>query len=89
MAKSPNDTDRVSFTIAEFCARHGLSRSTYYNLQLRDLGPQTFKIGRLVRITRDAERAWVTKVESGDLDPEPPRPSNLERRRGRRRSRRR
>ncbi len=57
--------ERVSFTIQEFLARHGLARSTFYELKRNGLGPQEMKRGRLIRISKAAEEAWVSMMEEG------------------------
>ncbi|MGC2857641.1 hypothetical protein ACM64Y_19385 [Novispirillum sp. DQ9] len=57
--------ERVSFTIPEFLARHGLARSTYYELKGDGLGPQEMRRGRLIRISKAAEDAWVSMMEAG------------------------
>lgn len=86
MSKPIKDAERVSFTIEEFCARHRLSRSTYYDLRKRGLGPQEMKSGRWTRISRASEDVWLAKMEAGG---QPADDDTAERRRAARRKRRR
>lgn len=55
-------------TIAEFCRRVRISRSTYFSLQLTGLGPRTLKIGRAVRISERALRDWIGRMERGQAE---------------------
>src|SRR5579871_1209123 len=55
-----------SFTIADFCRRNHISRTTFYALSAAGLGPVTMKIGRLVRISARAERDWIRRMEAGE-----------------------
>ncbi len=59
-----------SFTIAEFCQRHSICRSSYYALRSEGLAPAEYRIGRAVRITRDAETAWLKQMT--EVDPPTP-----------------
>ena len=54
----------LSYSIAEWCKMHGVSRGFFYILASRGEGPRTFKIGKLVRISDDANRFWVASKES-------------------------
>lgn len=45
-------------SIDGFCARQGISRGSYYNLRKAGKGPQEFRVGTRVVITREAERQW-------------------------------
>lgn len=51
-----------TFTIKEFCGRHKISRSHYYDLRKSGDGPKEIRSGRLVRITREAEGAWLRRM---------------------------
>lgn len=55
----------TSSTIREFCARHDLARSTYFEWQRKGLGPSVYRVGRTVRITDEAEREWLEKARNG------------------------
>lgn len=56
--------ERRSWTIDEFCARHGISRSLYYKLQRQGLGPRTWGAGSHQRISDQAETDWLTQREA-------------------------
>lgn len=50
-----------SLTIQEFCEAHRISRGGFYLLQKQNDAPETFKIGRHVRISEEAARQWLAK----------------------------
>jgi len=56
------------FTIAEFCAVHHISRTTFYALKETGQGPRTFKVGRRVLITREAADDWRKKLEKAEAE---------------------
>jgi hypothetical protein len=58
---------RKSFSIPEFCYRHGLSEGKYRDLRKQGKGPRERRYGRLVRITDEAEAAWM---KSGQVEAE-------------------
>ena len=47
-------------SIDAFCARHGFSRTTYYNMRVAGKGPRETAIGVRRTITEEAEREWLT-----------------------------
>jgi hypothetical protein len=50
-----------AYTIAEFCKAHRISRSTYYVLKNRGLGPdETHLLDRII-ITKESAAAWRRK----------------------------
>lgn len=51
-------------SINGFCRRQGASRSTYYNLKAKGLGPREYLVGKLVRISAEAEAEWVLAREA-------------------------
>jgi predicted DNA-binding transcriptional regulator AlpA len=55
---------RCDLTIPEFCKKHRMGRSSYYDLQKRGLGPKVIRIGNSVRITRKADDKWIEQTES-------------------------
>jgi len=61
-----------SMTIAEFCKRHRIGKSTFYDLRARGLGPQEMRIGRTVRISSASNQEWVAKMEAGKAACVPP-----------------
>ncbi len=55
---------RASFSVNEFCKRHGMSRSSYYDLKKKGLGPREMSLGsRAKRISRVAEKEWIALME--------------------------
>jgi hypothetical protein len=65
MDTQPTETtapvERLAFTISEFCAAHGLGRSTYYQLKKRGQTPDEIRVGRVPLITVEAARTWRRK----------------------------
>jgi predicted DNA-binding transcriptional regulator AlpA len=53
-------------SINGFCRRHGVSRSTYYNMKAAGLGPREYTAGKLVRISPEAEAEWVRSREAAE-----------------------
>ncbi len=51
-------------SISRFCARHDISRATYYNLRQAGLGPREMRIGARVLITAEAAAAWRREREA-------------------------
>jgi hypothetical protein len=51
-------------SISRFCARHDISRATYYNLRQSGLGPREMRIGTRVLITAEAAAAWRREREA-------------------------
>jgi excisionase family DNA binding protein len=52
-----------TMSVDEFCERNGMSRSTFYKLVRKELGPRTMKIGRKIRITIEADQEWRRNME--------------------------
>jgi len=55
--------ERDAWSIPEFCARHSISRSSFYNLRKIDKGPHETRIGRRIVITRAAAAKWLKEQE--------------------------
>jgi predicted DNA-binding transcriptional regulator AlpA len=47
-----------SFSIDEFCADEGISRAFFYKLDAQGKAPDTYRVGKLRRMTREAREAW-------------------------------
>lgn len=58
------DIGRSSFSIAEFCYRNHISRSTFFKLQRQKRGPRTMRLGCLVHISVEAESDWKAEREN-------------------------
>jgi predicted DNA-binding transcriptional regulator AlpA len=48
----------LAFSVAAFCAAHGISRSLFYELQKAGRGPRILRVGRRVLITLEAAAEW-------------------------------
>jgi hypothetical protein len=55
---------RKSFSIPEFCFRHGMSEGKYRDLRKHGKGPREKREGRWVRITEQAEAAWMESEQA-------------------------
>jgi hypothetical protein len=53
----------ASFTIDEFCSRHGICRATYYNLKKVGKAPREMELNRARRISGDSEKDRVKDRE--------------------------
>ena len=61
--QEPNDYP-AAYSIAQFAAAFGLSRSHVYNLFRRGEGPARFYAGRRMLLSREAVSAWVSRMEA-------------------------
>ncbi len=50
--------DRDAFTVSEFCQRHRISRTVFYQLLKHGTGPRIFKCGVKTLISREAAAEW-------------------------------
>jgi hypothetical protein len=53
-------------TIDGFCRRQKICRASYYNLKKTGKGPREYYVGRLVRISPEAEAEWVREGEAAE-----------------------
>jgi len=61
---SRNPVPRVSWTIDEFCASIGISRSTYEKAKRDGWGPREMVLGTSgIRITDNARAEWIASRE--------------------------
>lgn len=51
-------------SVPGFCARQRISRSTYYNLKGEGKAPREYVVGKLIRISPEAEAEWVRAREA-------------------------
>jgi hypothetical protein len=54
---------RVAFSVAEFCAMHGISEGAYRRLRDQGIGPREVRVLRRVLITIEAATAWRKERE--------------------------
>jgi len=57
-------TPTGSSSIREFCERHDLAVSTFYELTKSGLMPKSFKVGKIRRISHRAEADWLAEREA-------------------------
>jgi hypothetical protein len=50
--------------INEFCAAHKISRTKYYDLDAKGLGPKYFLVGNQRRISDEAAAEWRRRMEA-------------------------
>jgi hypothetical protein len=54
-----------SLSIDQFCARHGISRGTYFSMRQAGIGPAEMRLGRaLVRVSAESDLAWQRAREN-------------------------
>ena len=64
MSAAAENESLGSYTIKQFCQRHQMAKSTYAGMQKQGVGPREIRYGRLVRISADAEAAWMRAMEN-------------------------
>ena len=52
-------SDERSLNIKSFCEKYRISAPIYYKWQRNGTGPKELRIGRVIRITSEAEREWL------------------------------
>jgi hypothetical protein len=57
-------TPTALFSIASFCAAHGISQAFYFELRKQGLGPDLMKVGRRVFITHESAARWRIEREA-------------------------
>lgn len=55
----------ATFSVAEFCREHGISRGLFYSLLREGRGPRVIKAGRRTLISREAAADWRRRMEGG------------------------
>ena len=61
-------SDERSLTIKSFCEKYRISAPVYYKWQRNGTGPKELRIGRVIRITPEAEREWLEARAVPDED---------------------
>jgi predicted DNA-binding transcriptional regulator AlpA len=64
LKKVPRVAEPLVYDLAEFCAAHKLSRSSFYELAREGQAPKIFKIGSSIRITQESAAAWRAQREA-------------------------
>lgn len=57
-----------SYSINEWCALHNLSRSFFYLLDEKGEAPRTFNVGRVRRISEQANAEWIAAREAASQE---------------------
>ncbi len=52
-----------SYSVADFCRAHGISRALFYKLLREGHGPRVMKVGRRTLISREAAEDWRRRME--------------------------
>lgn len=60
-----SDIEEVdAFSVPLFCARHSISRATFYNLIDRGEAPDFMRVGTRILVSREAAEAWRRRCEA-------------------------
>jgi predicted DNA-binding transcriptional regulator AlpA len=51
-------SEKLAYSISEFCSLHGISRSTFYNLVKAGRGPRTMRVNGRTLISKEAAEHW-------------------------------
>jgi predicted DNA-binding transcriptional regulator AlpA len=54
----------LTYSIPEFCAGYGISRSLLYNLIRERRGPRLMKVGQRTLISHEAAEEWRRRMEA-------------------------
>ncbi len=56
--------EKDAYSIPEFCRRHGISQSFYFDMSRNGRGPRVMRLGARVLISREAAADWRRCLES-------------------------
>ena len=56
--------EQLAYSIALFCARHGISERFYFKLKAAGRGPAEMQLGNRVLISREAAARWRAEREA-------------------------
>jgi predicted DNA-binding transcriptional regulator AlpA len=59
--------DKDAYNVIEFCTRHGISRSAFYNSLKAGQGPRLMKVGTRVLISKEAAEQWRREREQPEV----------------------
>ena len=65
--KPPSRTPSAMYSIASFCAAHGISEAFYFKLRDQGLGPDEMRLGTRVFITHEAAERWRRAREKASM----------------------
>ena len=58
-----NQSPKLTYTIPQFCDGANVSRTHFYDLLKKGLGPRTMKVGRRTLISAEAAAEWCRRME--------------------------
>lgn len=58
-------TSRSAYSVAEFCAAHGITKVTFYKSMKEGCGPRIMKVGTRTLISAEAASDWRRQREEG------------------------
>jgi predicted DNA-binding transcriptional regulator AlpA len=65
MGAITGQTDRLAFSVKEFCESiGGITRQHFYTLKRQGKAPKTFKIGRRTLVSTEAAREWLGRLQA-------------------------
>jgi hypothetical protein len=56
--------EQDAYSIQQFCSRHSLSRSSFYNLKAAGKGPKLMTANGRVLISKESAEAWRRQCEA-------------------------
>jgi predicted DNA-binding transcriptional regulator AlpA len=62
--------DKDAYDVIEFCHRHAISRSAFYNSLKAGTGPRIMRVGARVLISKEAAEAWRREREQVGEQPQ-------------------
>lgn len=62
------ETNKVVYSVQEFCDAHQVGRNLFYKLVAAGTGPRIMKLGRRTLITREAAATWRQEMERQSLN---------------------
>lgn len=64
MQQHPTASEKLAFSITEFCRLHGVSRSLFYHLLRVGKGPAVMRVGGRVAVSKEAAAKWRADREA-------------------------
>lgn len=65
MNQSQALASRAAYSVAEFCAAHGITKVTFYKSMKEGRGPRIMKVGTRTLISAEAATDWRRQCEEG------------------------
>jgi hypothetical protein len=56
---------KATYSVADFCTAHGITRPTFYDLLKKGHGPRIMKVGSRTLISIEAAADWRRQMEEG------------------------